>query len=100
MEEADASANITFLYVSNDHCQEDFNFMYHEKMEDSGWAALPWNDTRIQELKKVYKLDSVPQVLVMDRNFEVISREGVADIQNLEPQAARTYWISQLIYKL
>ena len=38
------------------------------------WVYLPWNDKRTLEIKENYGLRSVPQVLVLDKNLEVITR--------------------------
>lgn len=59
--------------------------------------ALPWNDERIVNLKNIYKLNSVPLVLVFDRNLECVTREGADHLLKMTPLACRNYWIDLLM---
>ena len=46
------------VYVSNDSSLKDFETFVGEQSQP--WAAVPWNDDRILEIKKAYNFNDVP----------------------------------------
>ena len=98
-DEYDASKRLMdVLYVSNDKSQGDMETLITS--QSAPYAYLPWNDDRILDLKETYNLVSVPQVIVLDRNMSVISREGADDLLKMTPTGARAMWINALDFKL
>jgi hypothetical protein len=47
-----------------------------------------------------YKLEALPQVIVLDKNLREITREGADDLRRLEPKEVREYWVGLLVEKL
>ena len=91
-----ARSFIEVLYVSNDKDSDDFENVTNDQM--NRWIyALPWNDERVVQLKNTYKLNSAPLVLVFDRNYECVTREGADDLLKMNPLACRNYWIDLLM---
>ena len=77
--------NIEAFYISNDRTQAEYSEFMKACNDETSWCALPWNDDRIFEIKKAYNFDSLPQVLVLDKNLQVITTEGVDDLMFLHP---------------
>ena len=71
-----------------------------ELNEDRTWLALPWRDERLIDIKAKLHLDSLPRVIVLDKNLEVVSWNAQDDLLMLRPSACRSYWIELLTQKL
>ena len=84
-ENEDAQQNLEVFYISNDRTKEEYSEFMKSCNEEVSWCALPWNDERIYEIKKAYNFDSLPQVLVLDKNLQVITTEAVDDLSFLAP---------------
>jgi len=57
------------------------------------WCSLKWKEEKAIELKDKLGLDSLPRVLVFDKNLQLITENGVDDLLMLTPTACRGYWI-------
>ena len=99
-ENEDIQQNIEAIYISNDRTYDEYADFMKACNEEVSWCALPWNDERVYKVKKAYNFDSLPQVLVLDKNLQVITREGADDLMNLHPQELRAYWINELRQKI
>ena len=99
-ENEDAQQNIEAVYVSNDRSREEYSDFMKQCNEEVTWCSLPWNDEKVFEVKKAYNFDSLPQVLVLDKNLEIITNQGADDLMNLPPQELRSYWITELRAKI
>ena len=85
------------FYISNDESKDEFKQFYAKMCEEAPyWSTFPWNDPRIVNMKNALNLESLPQVLVMDKNLNIVTSEGVDDLMNLEPDVCRSLWISLL----
>ena len=84
------------LYISNDVDKRDFKEFYAQMVEETSWCTLKWADPNIANIKNEFKLESLPCVIVLDRNLRVVTREGADDLLNMEPQLCRSYWIQLL----
>lgn len=69
-----------------------------EMNENRSWCAIPWKDDKLLELKDKLGLDSLPRVLVFDKNLELVTQNGVDDLLFLTPIACRSYWVEQLSF--
>ncbi|XP_002741798.1 nucleoredoxin-like [Saccoglossus kowalevskii] len=60
------------IFVSSDRSQESFD-QYFSTMP---WLAVPYGDTRIEQLSKLFQVSGIPSLVVMDTNGEVITKDG------------------------
>jgi len=49
---------VEVVYVSNDRSIKEFELFVAEQSQP--WAAIPWNDDRILEIKAAYNFHDVP----------------------------------------
>ena len=93
--------NCEAFYISNDESKEDFKDFYQDMTDEASfWSTLKYNDPRITDLKNALNLETLPQVLVMDKNFNIVTTEGADDLLNLDADSCRTQWISMLTRQL
>lgn len=91
-EEDEKEYRASVIYLSNDESEEEFILFYGSTLCDYCFT-LPFNDERIFKIKDQFKIEGVPQVLVLDKNLDVITHEGAHDLLNLTPFSARSVWI-------
>jgi thiol-disulfide isomerase/thioredoxin len=61
------------IFISSDRTRRQ----YDDYMGEMPWLALPFEDaTRRQSLKKHYQVTSIPKLVLLDPNGDVISKEG------------------------
>lgn len=82
--------------MSDDSSQEEFELYVNKAEETRQWSALPWGGETLTDTKTRLRLDSLPRVLVFDRNLELITENGADDLLFLSPVSCRNYWIDQL----
>ena len=99
-ENEDATQNIAAFYISNDKKSSEFEQFYEKLIDECAWSALPWNDPKVSTLKQAYNLDSVPTVIVLDKNLNKIDVDAVDDLVNLEPTLCRHVWCQALQQRL
>ena len=99
-ENEDAQQNIEAVYISNDRNRDEYSEFMKNCNEEVSWCALPWNEDKVFEVKKAYNFDSLPQVLVLDKNLQIITDQGADDLLNLPPSELRSYWITELRAKI
>lgn len=67
------------VFCSNDGKDDAFLRNYQEMP----WKAVPYSDDqRIQNLKQKFGISGIPSLVVLDKNGDVVSYDGRADIQN------------------
>jgi len=72
------------IFCSNDGNEAAFDRNYAEMP----WCAVPYTDElRIQNLKQKFGISGIPTLVVLDKNGDVISHEGRADVQNSQAAA-------------
>ena len=84
------------IYVSNDIEKREFKEFYKSMMEESSWCTLKWGDPNLNKIKNEFSFESLPCVIVLDRNLRVVTREAADDLINMDPLVCRAYWISLL----
>ena len=62
--------------MSDDSSQEEFELYVNKAEETRQWSALPWGGETLTDTKTRLRLDSLPRVLVFDRNLELITENG------------------------
>ena len=72
-ENEDAQQNVEAVYISNDRTRDEYSEFMKQCNEEVTWCSLPWNDEKVFEIKRAYNFDSLPQVLVLDKNLTVIT---------------------------
>ena len=77
------------LYISNDEEKEDFKSFYAQVLEESSWCALEWNDPRIIDVKNEFRFEAVPRVVVLDKNFQIVTTEAADDLIILDSEECR-----------
>ena len=87
---------VEVLYLSNDRSEQEFESFIRKMNDKKPWCSLPWNDDKIQEIKEKFGLDSLPRVLVFDKNLELVTDNGAEDLVFLPPSACKSYWNQQL----
>jgi len=60
------------IYASSDRSEDGFE-EYHSTMP---WLALPYKDSRIQELHRHFGVQGIPTLILVDENDEVLSTNG------------------------
>lgn len=97
-EDDSAAPKVELLYLSNDRTKEEFESFMQEMNENRTWCAVQWKDDKLLELKEKLGLDSLPRVLVFDKNLELVTENGAEDLLFLTPIACRSYWVEQLAF--
>ena len=65
--------NFQIVFISSDRTKRQ----YDDYLGEMPWLALPFEDTiRRQTLKKHYQVSSIPKLVVLDPNGDIISPEG------------------------
>ena len=93
------NVKVEVFYISNDRSESEFDQFMQEMNEQRSWCYLPWNDDKQLLVKEKYCLDSLPRVIVLDKNLEIVTENGVDDLLFLTPTACRSYWIEILTAK-
>ena len=87
---------VEVLYISNDKTEQEFEAFVRKMNDKKPWCSIPWQDDKIQDLKEKFGLDSLPRVLVFDKNLELVTDNAAEDLIFLPPSACRSYWNQQL----
>jgi len=65
---------VEVLYLSNDRSKEEFESFIQEVNEgERSWCSLKWKDEKLIELKDKLGLDSLPIVLIFDKNLQLVT---------------------------
>ncbi|CAF4979382.1 unnamed protein product [Rotaria sp. Silwood1] len=79
---------LDIVFISFDHKQEDFD----EHFKEMPWKALPFTDRdRPTMLGEIFKVGSIPCLVVLSPSIEVITFEGVDEIDG-DPNKALLKW--------
>ncbi|GJQ82506.1 putative thioredoxin-disulfide reductase [Trypoxylus dichotomus] len=73
--------SLEIIYVSSDTDEEAM--LRHFFEQHYGWCAIPVNEIAITELHLQYDITHEPQIVVVSREGEIVSRKGKADILEL-----------------
>ena len=73
------------LYISNDVDKREFKEFYNSMVEETSWCTLKWHDPMVANVKNEFRLESLPKVIVLDRNLRVVTEEGADDLLSMEP---------------
>ena len=72
------SKNLEIIYVSHDQADEQYQ---KHLVELGNWLSIPFGDQRNEQLKQMYKVFSIPQVIVVSsKSGKVISKNARQDI--------------------
>ncbi|XP_070563165.1 nucleoredoxin-like protein 2 [Ptychodera flava] len=68
------------VFVSSDKSVQDMRQYMQEMHAD--WPCLPFGDPFISELKTMYNVKSIPKLVVIKENGEVITEQGRKEVQD------------------
>ena len=88
------------IYISNDYDKSEFKNFYEQMCEETPWCTLQFTDKNVINIKNEFKFESLPQVVVLDKNLQVITTEGADDLATMDVDVCRTLWLSMLNKKL
>mmetsp|Transcript_6260 Transcript_6260/g.8378 ORF Transcript_6260/g.8378 Transcript_6260/m.8378 type:complete len:101 (+) Transcript_6260:153-455(+) len=73
------------IYISNDTDKREFKEFYSQMIEETSWCTFKWADPVIALVKNELKLESLPKVIVFDKNLRIVTENGADDLINMEP---------------
>jgi hypothetical protein len=96
---------VDVIYIGNEQSEEELKDYIQKHLADhssgtniSGYH-FGYNHDLSFALRELLEVDSVPHLIVMDRNLDILTREGAADVMHLasqNPEQIRAIWIDQL----
>lgn len=60
---------------------------------DMKWPAIPFDSQSKADAKLRYEVTSIPALIILGPNGQVLTKDGVKDVERLEDQAI-TYWLN------
>ena len=79
---------IEIVYVTSDEDPNQFN----SQLSSFPWVSIPFNDTRVMELKGMYAISAVPVLVIIRKDGTVVTTNGRNDIYAMEDEAI-DHWI-------
>ena len=79
---------IEIVYVNSDEDPGQFNSV----ISQTPWLAIPFNDSRVMELKQMYAITAVPILVVIRKDGTVVTTNGRNDIYSMEEDAIN-HWL-------
>ena len=79
---------IEIIYVNSDEDHGQFN----QIVSNVPWIAIPYKDTRVMELKTMYAITAVPQLIVIRKNGTILTVNGRDDIYAMDSEAIN-HWL-------
>ena len=74
---------IEIIYVNSDEDPNQFN----SQLSNFPWLAIPYNDSRVMELKSMYAITGVPVLVIIRKDGTVVTTNARADIYSMENDA-------------
>ena len=78
---------LEILFVSSDKDESSMKD-YHSSM---GFAAIPFGDQRVQQLKQKYSVSGIPFLVILKPNGEVVTTNGRGDVTSMGPAAIENW---------
>ena len=86
---------LEIIFVSSDHSPEDMEAYMKESHGD--WWGVEHGSSAAEALKTHYKVRGIPALIVLDKNGDVITKEGRADVQAKGPGAVALWKVWMLL---
>ncbi|XP_044265824.1 nucleoredoxin-like protein 2 [Tribolium madens] len=64
---------IEVIYVSSDTSPDDFDAFYKTQ---GGWFAVPFQDDLAEQLRRIFGITTIPNIIVVKKNGEIITKAG------------------------
>merc|ERR1712146_599260 len=64
--------DVEVVFVSKDHDDKAFN----EYFREMPWTAIPFQSAKIRELSNKYRVDWIPQLVVLDADGDEVTNNG------------------------
>ena len=79
---------IEIIYVNSDEDPGQFN----NAISQTPWLAIPFNDSRVMELKQFYAITAVPVLVIIRKDGTIVTTNGRNDIYAMEEDAIQ-HWL-------
>ena len=86
---------LEIIFVSSDHSPEDMEAYMKESHGD--WWGVEHGSSAAEALKTHFKVRGIPALIVLDKNGDVITKEGRADVQAKGPGAVALWKVWMLL---
>lgn len=79
---------VEVIYLGNEQSEDELKDYIQKYLGDQSQGAnisgyhFPFNDDVALALREEFEVDSVPHLIVMDRNLDIVTRDGVSDIMH------------------
>ena len=80
---------LEIIFVSSDRSPEDMEAYMKESHGD--WWALSHGSSMAEALKAHFAIRGIPAVIVLDKNGEIITKDGRAEVQAKGPAAVKQW---------
>ncbi|KAF7286071.1 nucleoredoxin-like protein 2 [Rhynchophorus ferrugineus] len=74
-------SGMEILYVSSD--TDEKNFKYDFNIRQGPWLAVPFRDSLADELRFKYDISSLPTLIVVNKEGDIITRSGRQELEKL-----------------
>ena len=69
---------IEIIFISGDRDEKSFA----DYFQDMPWLALPYENAHVnEELEKKYRVEGIPTLVIVDKNGEILKKDGREDVQ-------------------
>ena len=69
---------IEIIFISGDRDEKSFT----DYFQSMPWFALPYENTHVnEELEKKYRVEGIPTLVIVDKNGEILKKDGREDVQ-------------------
>ncbi|KAL1518326.1 hypothetical protein ABEB36_001965 [Hypothenemus hampei] len=75
------NTGMEIIYVTSD--TEEKNFKHDFTIRQGPWLAIPFKDTVAIELRYKYEISSLPTLVVVNKEGEIITRSGREELEKL-----------------
>jgi nucleoredoxin len=65
------------IFVSSDDSLDS----YESYLRDMPWLAIPYQDVRVGHLKRHFKIDGIPALVILDPDMRIVNRNAVPRIR-------------------
>jgi nucleoredoxin len=66
------------IFISSDDSPES----YESYLRDMPWLAIPYQDVRVAHLKRHFKIDGIPALVILDPERRIVNRNAVPRIRS------------------
>lgn len=94
---ASKRGKLEIIFVSSDKNEQDM--LAYIKKNNMPWLTIPYNDKSRTELKKEFKINGIPTLVILNSQGKVISQNGRWDVVILKNKALNAWQSSDYVPK-